>query len=217
MVRTGISEVVEIGLVELVVFLFGHVGLAALPNGNHGVDGFGFRIVFELRLVIVARIFGLGQLARLFAFHLDGIAHIVAVFFDEVLQAPFGKIGVVVLFIRVVFKDNHHVGAVAGALGGFNRVSFDAVAHPAPRLVGAEGARGHAHLFAHHEGGIEAHTELADDIHVVALGLGIVGLELKAAGMRNGAQVLFKLVLGHANTGVRHRYGAGVANRKTHE
>ena len=95
-------------------------------------------------------------------------------------------------------------------LGGLHRVALHAVADPAPGFVGTVGARRHAHLFAHHEGGVEAHAELADDIHIVALGFGVVGLELQAAGMRDGAEVFLQLVLGHADARIAHRDSAGI-------
>ena len=45
---------------------------------------------------------------------------------------------------------------------------------------------------------------------ILALLLGVVGLEGQAVGMRDSAQVLVKLVLGHADAVVRHGDGASV-------
>ena len=206
----GVGEVVEVRLVELVVFLIGHVGLAALPNGHHGIDGLALGVVLEFGLVIVAGVFGLRLFARLVAIHGNGIAHVVAVLLDKVLQTPLGKVRVVFFLVGVVFQRKDDIGAVPGALGFLDGVALNAVADPRPRLVAAERAAHDAHLFGDHECGIEAHAELADDIHVVALGLVVFGLELERAGMGDGAQVLLELVFGHADARIAHGNGARV-------
>ena len=68
-------------------------------------------------------------------------------------------------------------------------------------------------LVGHHEGGIEAHTELADDVH---LGVGLcVLLKIQAAAFGNGAEVLLQFVLCHADAVVAHRQGVrGLIQRK---
>ncbi len=212
-----VGEVVEVRLVELVVFLLGDVGLLALPDGDHGVDGFQLGVAFVFRLVVVARVLGLGQFARLGHVHADGIAHVVAVALDEVLQAVLGQVPVIglrlgafALGLGVLLQREDDIGAMSVALSLFDGVAFHAVAFPCPSLVGAPGARHHAHLGRHHERGIEADAELADDVDVLALLLGVVGLEGLAVGMRDGAQVLVQLVFRHADAVVRHGDGAGV-------
>ena len=86
-----VLEVVEGRLIELVVVLVGHVGAALLPNRGHGVDGIELLVVLILRCVILAGVLGALLLAALGDHHLDGIAHVVAVALDEVLQAPLGR------------------------------------------------------------------------------------------------------------------------------
>ena len=81
-----IGEVVEVRLVEFGVFLVGHVRALALPDRHHGIHGLELRVLLVFRLVVVAGIFGLRQRARLRDLHADGIAHVIAVFLDEVLE-----------------------------------------------------------------------------------------------------------------------------------
>ena len=81
-----ILEIVEVGLIEGGVLFVGHLRLAALPDGDHGVDGFNLAHRFEFGRVVVASIFGLGQGLALLHFHVDGVAHVVAVLLDEGLE-----------------------------------------------------------------------------------------------------------------------------------
>ena len=204
-----VGEIVEVRLVELVVLLVGHVGLLALPDGDHRVDRVGLGVGLVLGLVVVAGVFGLRLLARLGNLHLDGVAHVVAVALDQVLQAVLGKIGVVVVLVGILLEREDDVGAVLGALGLGDSVALNAVGFPRPRLVAAERAGDDAHLGGNHEAGVEADAELADDVDVVALLLGVVGLERLGIGVRDSTEVLVELVLRHADAVVRDGDGAG--------
>ncbi len=84
----------------------------------------------------------------------------------------------------------------------FDRVAFDAIARPAPGFIGSPSARVHRHFLGDHEGGIEANTELADDIEILALVFGVFGLEFLASGMSDRAEILFKFGFRHADAGV---------------
>ena len=97
-----------------------------------------------------------------------------------------------------------------GTLGLLDGITLDAVGFPRPGLVGAERTRNDAHLLAHHEGGVEAHAELADDIDVSGLVLGVLRLELEGIGMRDGAQVAVEVVFAHADAVIGHRDRARV-------
>ena len=198
--------VMEVRLVELVVVGLLDIGRALLPDGRHGVDGLELLVVLVLRLVIVAGVLGLGLLTALGDHHLDGIAHVVAVTGDEVAQAPLGEIAIVILALDLagalvgLADGQDDVGAVLGALGVLDGVALHAVGLPHMRPLLAKGTAHHAHLGGDHEGGVETHAKLADDIHVVALVLGVLLLELLGAGVRDGAQVLLELLGGHADT-----------------
>ena len=92
-----VLEVVEGRLIELVVVLVGHVGAALLPNRGHGVDGIELLVVLILRRIVIAGILGALLLTTLGDHHLNRVAHVVAIALDEVLQAPLGQEGIVVL------------------------------------------------------------------------------------------------------------------------
>ena len=214
-----VFEVVEVGLVELVVLFLRDFGLLALPDGDHGVNGLHLGVALPLRrggFLALGRLGGL-HLAALHHFHLDGIAHVVAVALDELREPMLAGEGAEGLVGGVVLQVHDDVGAVLGALGRLDVVAVDAVGLPGPGLIRADGAGDDAHLLAHHEGGIEADAELADDVHIGEVveslrlagrafgsGLGLGGLELEGIGMGDGAEVLVQFVLGHADAVVGH-------------
>ena len=66
----------------------------------------------------------------------------------------------------------------------------------------------HRHLVRHHEGGVEAHAELADDVGLVLVPLQL-RLELQGAAFGDGAQVLLQLGGGHADAVIGDGEGAG--------
>ena len=210
MERDGARRVLEImegALVELVVVLLLHVGGALLPDGSHGVDGLELLIILPLGRIVVASVLGLGLLAMLGNHHLDGVAHVVAVLLDQVLEAPLGQVGIKALavFAALVLADRqNNIGTVGGALGGLDGVALKAVALPHVGFVRTKSAAHNAHTARYHEGRVKAHAKLADDIHIVALTFGVLGLELLAAGMGNGTQVLLQLLGSHANAVIRN-------------
>ena len=67
------------------------------------------------------------------------------------------------------------------------------------RRVLAEGAADHTDLGGNHERRVEAHAKLTDDVDIPALVLGVFPLELLAAGMGDGAEVLLEVLSGHAD------------------
>ena len=203
-----VLPIVEVGLVELVVILVGDVGLATLPNGDHRVDGLKLLDRLVLGFVVVAGVLGLGLGNRLGAHHLDGIAHVVAVALDELLQRGLGQVLAVVDLLGGILKVQDDVGAVGFLLGGLDGVALDAVGDPTVSLVGAVSLGDDLDLLGNHEGGVEAHAELADDVDVAALGIGVLLLEVERAGVGDGAQVLVHLVGAHADAGVADGDGA---------
>ena len=144
------------------------------------------------------------------------MAHIVGVALHQVAQAPLREERVEVLVLAALAQVQDDVGAVVirtvalPRRSGLDGVAAHAVALPGVCLIGAERARDHAHLGRNHEAGVEAHAELADDIDVGALMLGVLLLEGLGAGMRDGAEVLVELGLGHADAVVRDGDGAGI-------
>ena len=72
---------------------------------------------------------------------------------------------------------------------------------PGPDLVGAGTAAGHDDALGHHEGGIEADAELADQAGAV-LGLGQTRQEGLGAGAGDGAEIVDQLLPVHADAGI---------------
>ena len=105
------------------------------------------------------------------------------------------------------------VGAQCGGLlsgGGLDGVALNAVGFPGERLGLTVCAGGYGNFLGNHERRIEAHAELADDVHIFALLFGVFSLELKAARMGDGTQVGFELVARHADAGIGNGDGACV-------
>ena len=178
------------GLVEGIVLFLGDGGLGLAPQGGLGVD------------LLAVHQHGEGHEGRMLAddgFHAELFEELRGVFLEVGHDARAALRG-------VVTGGSHGVGAqaVAGPGGG--------------AVVIAEGrARGHVHLFGHHEHGIEAHAEAADDVGGIgffAVGLGFLGSQLGAeglgAGFGDGAQVLGQFGGGHAQAGVLDGQGLGV-------
>ena len=72
------------------------------------------------------------------------------------------------------------------------------------------GAADNLYVAGNHKGRVEAHAKLADDVHVRALLLGVLGLKLLGARVSDGAKVALELLSVHADAVIRNRDGAGV-------
>ena len=194
-----VLEVVEVRLVELVVFLGRDLRLVALPNGHHGVDGLDGLVLFPFGLCVLGCI-GRQRLLALFRYqHANGVAHVVAVMQNQMTQTLFGQEFVVILFGRAFLDGQNDVGTVRFALGRLNGVALHAVAFPSVRLIASECAGHNAHVVGHHKRRVETNAELANNVNVGTLLLSVFGLERLAVGVSDGAQVLVQLVLAHAN------------------
>ena len=197
--------------VEAVVLFLLHLGTGALPQGHHGVDGLFLHHRLPLGLVVVRGILRLLLLPVVLHLHADGVADIVGILFNQGLQAA-GLQVLAVGFLLAVGLDVHDdVGArlVLFAFGDGVAVrpgGLPAVGRVLPVAAGDDGD-----LVRHHEGGVEAHAELADDVRRAVLFHAL--LELEGAAARDGAQVLLQLLGGHAHAVVRHREGPGVLVR----
>ena len=188
----------ELGLVEIGVLLVGDLRLLLGPDGNHRVEDFLLDVRFGCGHVVIAGILGLGQRARLLHVHEDGVADVIAVALDQVLDERLGEVLVVVDLVGVLAQMQDDVGAAFCPLGFADVVALDAVAFPLEGLVAAIGPRDDRHLVGDHEGGVEANAELADDVDFLEI-LRVRALELERTGMGDGAEVLVELVLRHAD------------------
>ena len=201
--RVGI--VAELVLIEGVVFLIGHFALLLLPDGDHAVQGLQLGVGLPLGLVVLGLGVRFRLLTALFALHLDGIAHIVAVFLHDGHDAVLIQEVVVVVGLGVGLDVQDDLGTSSVLLGGGHLVAVHTGGLPLPGLVRAVGLGDDSDLVGHHEGGVEADAELADDVDVLVL---VVLLEVQGAGVGDGAQVLFQLRFGHADAVVLHRQDA---------
>ena len=202
-----VLPVVEFVFVELVVVLVLDLALGAFPDGHHAVQRFQLGVGLPLRLVIVTGVLRFRFLAGFFAVHRDGVVDVVAVFFHQIRKLVIVQILAELILVGVVLHHHDDVGSHLVLVGLREGVAFHACAFPLPGLLLALSARNDGDLLRHHERGIEAHAELADNVNVVAL---VLGLEIQRAGLGDGAQILFQLVLGHADAVVRHGKGAAV-------
>ena len=104
-----------------------------------------------------------------------------------------------------------HDDVAAGGvlLTGGDGVPVGPVGLPHEGLVAAVGLGDDGDRVGHHEGGVEAHAELADDVDVLPLVLLVhLLLELEGAAVGDGAQVVLQLLLGHAHAVVGDGEGA---------
>lgn len=81
----------ELGLVEIGILLVGDLRLLLGPDGNHRVEDFLLDVRFGCGHVVIAGILRLGQRARLLHVHEDGVADVIAVALDQVLDERLGR------------------------------------------------------------------------------------------------------------------------------
>ena len=189
----GLVVIEKLLPVEGLVLLIGDILLGALPDGHHGVQGLQLGVGLILGLVLGAVLL----LPGLLHLHDDGVADVVGVFLHQAADFVFIQILAVLLVLGVGLQGHNHVGAAVFPLTLLHGVAVGAVGDPFPGfllagLLGDDGDRGR-----HHEGGVEAHAELADDVNVVALFHGL--LEAQRAGLADGAQILLHFLPGHAD------------------
>ena len=185
--------VVELFLVKCDALLIGRLLAAALPDGDHAVDGLllGLGDHLHLRLAVFVLLAGVDPVALLDV-HDDRPADIVGVFADEHHELPVFEVGGVFL-ARLISLDVHDD---VGADGVLLRLG-DGVAVRA----GAD-----RDLVGDHERGVEAHAELTDDVDggILLRALAEIVLELQRAAARDDAEVAVELLLGHADAVVGH-------------
>ena len=184
----------ELVPIELVQLLRLHAGLGPLPDGDHGVEGLLLLIGLVFGLVLGGVLFfpGLGDL------HPDGEADIVGVFAHQLLESPGFQELPVLIVVGVGLDVQDDIGAGALPLAGGDGVAVCPGGLPHPGAVRAMLLRHHGDVVRHHEGGVEAHAELADDVRI----LGVVAhllLEPVGPGGGDDAQVVFQVLLVHAD------------------
>ena len=185
----GLLVVVELLPVEGVVLLLGHILLGTLPQGDHGVQGVQNGVILVLVLGALLDP-GFADL------HADGVADVVGILADQGAELVLLQELGVVLLLGVGLQGHNHIGTGGITLGGLDGVAVG-VAGPLPCGVSAILLGNDGDGVGHHEGGVEAHAELADDVDVLLLFHGL--LECQGAGLGDGAQVLLHVGAVHAD------------------
>ena len=140
--------------------------------------------------------------------HSDREPDVVGVLLDQSLDLILVEELVVALVVGVVLHFQDYGGAHSLLLGVLHGVAVNAVGLPLEGLVRAVGLCDDCYLLGYHEGRIESHAKLSDDVHVLAQL--VVLLEVEGAGICDSAQVVLQLLLGHADAVVGDSEGAGV-------
>ena len=159
-------------LVELLVFFLLHLVLRTGPDGLHRIDP--FAVQFERE------------------------GHEVGVPLNDAFQiAGLRKL------LGFVLEAEGDLSTRGGVRSRLECVAIATLTGPFPTLgAGRLRAGHHRHLLSHHEGGIEADTELADEPSVRLLLLGQRLEKGLGAGMRNSSQILDQFIPIHANARV---------------
>ena len=201
----GRDHLVVALLVELVVLLLRDLALLPLPEGDHGVQGLPLPDILVLRLVVGGALLpaGVGDL------HADGEADVVGVLLHEGFQGVLLEVLAVLagLVLGVLLDVEGDVGADGVLLTGLHGVAVHAVGLPAVGGVGAVLPRHDGDVVRDHEGGVEAHAELTDDVRRLLAALGLLA-ELQGAALGDDAQVVLQLLLVHADAVVPDGEGA---------
>ena len=161
-----VLPLVELMLEELVVLFFLDIRLVLRPERLHGVQ--------RARLDLFDLIGALDLLAFLVLrrlleseVHLDWVADVVAVLLDEALELIIVREVLLCLLAAELLLEVQRDGRAALIeLALLNRVGAVGCGLPLPGLLLACLARHDRHVVGHHEGRVEADTELADHLFV---------------------------------------------------
>ena len=121
------------------------------------------------------------------------------------------------IFLCLLLEMQHDFGAARDTAGRLlvrrrNLEPAAARGRPHPNLVRSGATAGDDDALGHHEGGIEADAELADQIGAV-LGFGEFCEKGFGAGARDGAEIVDQLLTVHADAAVDHGQRVGLLVR----
>ena len=194
----GFKVVADV-FVELGVLLRRDVFLGTRPQRIGLVDGFPLVDDDHLAGLVVFAFF------PLFFAHTNGQRDVIRVFVDDGFELPVAEV-----FLSIVAQMQDDVRAAIRLGDGFNLELARARAAPAHTFFGLEAraARFHGDAVGHDVARIKAHAELADQGALV-FGVGFLvaaqfAHELARAAFGDGAQVVNRLLLAHANAVVRN-------------
>ena len=205
----------ELFPVELVVFLLLHFALIPLPQGNHGVEGLPLPNSLILGLIVLTGVLRPVLHAAVLHLHADGGMDIVGILLHQFLNAVLVQIIAKPLLLGVGLDVKDDLGTHGLLAARLHSIAVGPVGLPLPCLIGPIGPGADHHPVRHHKGGVEAHAELADDVHIFGglSRLGPVHLLLKAEGPAagDGAQILLQFLLRHADAIVGNGQGPGLS------
>ena len=179
-------------LVELLVLRLGNFRLGTRPEGRGLVDRFQF-VGFNLFLFL---------LVPLFLVHADRQGDVVGIGTHRLTQLPAGE-EIVLAFAQM--QDD--IGAASGLFDLLDGKIALPGRFPSDCLIRREtGTAGnYRHLVGNDEGGIEANTELANEVRILGLIAGQRGEEFAGTGFGNGTQMLDRLITRESDAVIGHR------------
>ena len=193
--------------IETVVFFFADLILVLMPQRHHAVQC----DIFHIFLVLVGILF----LPALGHVHTDREANIIAVplyqTLNSVLVEEFAVVFAAValcICCHIVQQFQCDLRTHGILLAGIHGVALYALGLPYIRLLFAECQRLDCNTLGNHECGIEADTELPDDL-VIFCQI-VLFLELERAAVGDRAQMLLHFRLGHADTVIGNGQGASI-------
>ena len=185
--------------VELVIFFLSNIFLSSLPKRNHAVECYGFRIILIFGLVAVLGFFLNSALCHI---HNNRVADVVGILLDKSLYSVLFKKFVIVFIVCVIldFKNNLCAGIFL-----FNLADCVAVCTawlPAICRILTIFLCVYGNLLCNHKCRVETNAELTDNVNVVLLFFHAL-LEFEWAWGCDCAEVVFKVILVHADTVIR--------------
>ena len=152
--------IVELIPVEVGICLLRHLRGGLLPDRDHAVQRL---VLFDRFVLILGAFFKLAVLRP----HLDGVADVIAVLFDQTADTILVQIFAVLFILGIFLQMQNDLRARGLFFAGAYGVAVSTAGFPLVGLVGPVGPAADRDLIGHHKGRIEADTELADDIDLL--------------------------------------------------
>mmetsp|Transcript_30392 Transcript_30392/g.88880 ORF Transcript_30392/g.88880 Transcript_30392/m.88880 type:complete len:365 (+) Transcript_30392:853-1947(+) len=207
-------------LVELVVFLLGNLTGRTEPNGlgilHLLVSHLGLRHglhleLFTLGQILVGLLIGNLLVLRGFLPHIDGEFNELRIPLEQLLNlAAFHVLQGVVLEMEDDARTRRFDRVVGSVVVGNGKLLSGGGLPLELRRSGLHGLGNDLDLVGDEVGGVEANTELANEVDVVDGPLAEGLDEVARAGLGDAAEVVDELVAGHADAAVLDGNGAGV-------
>ena len=134
--------------------------------------------------------------------HLNRITDIIGILPDKSAKRIGFEEFIVILIVRIFLEVQRDNGTDTILLGRLNGIAVKTLALPQPCFIGTIRTAQDGDLLRNHESGVEADAKLTDNVHILAhlLIIGMLLLECTGTALCNRTQVVFKLLLCHADT-----------------